>query len=300
MPIPISVLLFDDKLDYCRQLRLSARISNIDITYKHSWDNALEELSENHSKYKFVILDAKSFLREDQKEGSESIDSVIRAMTDIRKLEGQVKHPIPFCINTGYAEHAATFEATTHVFEKGSDTEKLFKYILDEVNLLPETKIKNDFFKVFETFEYGYFERNLEIELINIIKRVNSIGDSTEKSVLRDMRPFLEAVFNNMIQQMPGFIPERIGKGRTLNLSAALKFIGGNPRFNEGSNSIEFNGEQFMPLHLYYLAKGFKDATSSMGMHYDSEPISRYFVLAQFNALMEILVWYKDFMDKNA
>lgn len=299
MPIPISVLLFDDKLDYCRQLRLSARNCNIDITYKHSWDNALEELAENHSKYKFVVLDAKSFLREDQTEGTESIDSVIRAMTDIRKLEGQVEHPIPFCINTGYAEYAETFKATTRVFEKGSDTDKLFKYITDEVNKLPETKVKNDFARVFNLFEFGYLDRHLESELINVIMRVQNIKDSTEKSVLRDLRPFLEAMFNNIDTQIPIFFPADCRRGRSIDLGAAIEFISGEPEFNRETKQMDFNNNPLLPLHLYYLAKAFKNATSDVAMHYTPDQISQYFVLAQFNALMEILVWYKGFMDKN-
>jgi|GEM_PF-7002101 hypothetical protein len=296
---PITALLFDDNQDYCRALKLRASEHSILITFRHSWDIAFEELADNHARYQFVILDAKSFLREDQAPGSENIDSVIKAIMDIKDLQGKVKHPIPFCINTGFTEFKSTFEATTRIFEKGQDTTLLFNYIKQEVEKLPETKIRNQYFKIFQVFELGYLDFELDSELVNIIKRVQGINETTENSILRDLRPFLEAIFSNLNSRIQGFIPAKLIRGNSIELGGVIKFLGGSPEFNKTTFKNEPTGTQYMPAHIYTLTKALKDCISDAAMHYNGEQTSSYLVLSQFYSLLEIILWYKEFMDEN-
>ncbi|MDO1450351.1 hypothetical protein Q0590_29010 [Rhodocytophaga aerolata] len=53
-----------------------------------------------------------------------------------------------------------------------------------------------------------------------------------------------------------------------------------------------------MPVHIYYLARCLQKTTSKAGVHHYMGTASHYALKSQFNALLEILLWFKDLMQK--
>ncbi|MBK6990045.1 MAG: hypothetical protein IPH33_18430 [Bacteroidetes bacterium] len=126
----IEVLLIDDEDNFRSSFILDAKSHRILIKGYNNLESALECLEEN-KKIKFVILDAKCFVNENQKTGEEDVEFLMYAPRAIEKIQQQQNRLIPMCIYTGYSEYSriSIKDLVLKYLEKGLQPDKLFHFI---------------------------------------------------------------------------------------------------------------------------------------------------------------------------
>ncbi|MFA5819755.1 MAG: hypothetical protein WC854_10840 [Bacteroidales bacterium] len=296
------ILLIDNEKDYCITLKKIAAMNNFEIHFQTNFEDGFTKLESGIDQFMGVILDARCFRNPDDEvnklEKDQGIYGAVKKLLEFRKQTGRY---IPFCVNTGFS---ADFrdnleEMDVQVFDKLTDRDKMFSYLTGEIVKMPETKIRNEFSDVFETFRLGYLDSKTEKKLITILSLLEK-EDSTELKELlyNPVRQILEAIYKELNKLDDTLIP---GVGinyekNLVNIYWCMLRLSTGAEYRDSKYTIVV--KSIRPVLPDYLGSLLHSITAVVNTKsHDSEVYNyTYLIKGIVYGLLEIILWYKFFI----
>lgn len=280
----IHILLIDDEKSesaFISAFKRSARRFAMKIEHYDRGKTGLKELRLNPYKYKGIILDARCIW--DVNHHYPEDDFLVTAILELERLEKKLNLTFPLVVNTGFVDkfdknRARVRERNGNIFAKNSSNS-------DEIFTFLENKIKNPelwtYRDVFEIFDKGYLARNIQTDLLNILKKLNDPTDI--KNNFNPIRKVLEEVYIKLNQTDTNFIPNRFF-GRGVD-------VGGISHYLKRYFSSKIHNHQFSCVDAI------KFLTNTISHRY-SPNVSIYTYKTAVFALLETLLWFKEKMNE--
>lgn len=219
---PITILHYEDTPSYRDSFKGIAQANRIIVDAVDNVDLLIEKLEEDHRKHKFVVLDARAFLHEGQKTGSESEANLIKIFREIERISNKQQRVIPYCINTGFADVKVSHSEVVNckIFEKGNEQE-LINYIWEAYNSSREAILRKNYPDCFEFADAYFDEPNLAI-LSEILKgdtfKSNSIA--IRVMVLATLRRLnehlMDVIFEKYLNSLFGVIRSKASRANDI------------------------------------------------------------------------------------
>lgn len=288
-----SVILIDDNERFSENFKNEAFANNILISHKKSLDGLKDLLPKHSHKYAAIILDIKCLITDSQvKEDTSFIGAALSYLnTNCPKF--------PRFILTG---DESEFEGVKRYFtdekmfiKKPEDLVKLFKELNYCIQNAEHLQIKRENYSVFETFETGLLPFNKEVLALSIFKRYSSEDLSTVKGVIADIRELHEEVYKALNSRNKNIMPDNLVDGNGSPKFNALfhNHMLGNPdRLSHNPTSTVYQDSTINSATRFIqnACSEFIHSSSKIGYN-----ISPYTVKSLINALMEIIVWSKNY-----
>lgn len=295
---PISVLLIDDKKDYCEALRGSARLEQILVQFATNLEDGIEKLR-SEKKIEFVILDGKCFVDADQETSGSTSDNIPhRAKSQIDEINREQNREVGYCVNTGFVDDLKkSFDGIFTVFEKNSDSTPLFDFIKRFVEDSERRKLKRIYKDAFEVFEKEILPNSQEEKLISLVKRLQS--KTYEQEGFNVGRGILEEIFKTLIHNYDCIPKECLKSDETLNLQSCSIFMGGwGPKVVLEVEGNKYPNRFEIPQHIGWTF-GYLNSILNLLSHTYSQEYYKYAFISAVNGLLEILAWLPKFIKEN-
>ncbi|SEO65305.1 hypothetical protein SAMN05192574_110137 [Mucilaginibacter gossypiicola] len=282
---PITILHYEDSPSYRDSFKGIAQANRIIVDAVDNVDLLIEKLEEDHKKHKFVVLDARAFLHEGQKTGSESEANLIKIFREIERISNEQQRFLPYCINTGFADVKVSHSEVVNceIFEKGNE-QALINFIWDTYNNSTEAVLRKNYPDCFEFADAYFDEPNLAI-LSEILKGDTFKSDSiaTRVMVLASLRRLnehlMDVVFDKYLNNSSGIIQKNSSRS-----SDVFNYI---------------NDKEGILPHIYYPAINLYKVTSNFGSHSpeDAQKIADYpssnTTISLIHNFLDLVTWAK-------
>ncbi|NBC04881.1 MAG: hypothetical protein GVY20_14400 [Bacteroidetes bacterium] len=302
----INVILLDDEADkILPDLKLSAKSERVLI--KETFTNAkegIEYIKSNHKKIDAIILDG-LFLAEPGSSQKKDLNALKQTVEALKKLLYKEDIRIPFCVLTGYLEDISddSLLSDIKVFRKGRGNKEMFEYLKSEVAKSPEFQIKSKFEEVFVLFDDRLLPEDKENDLVHILKKLDSKAKYNKDDAFNPVRKMYEVFIGSLHEQaysknkkqdiVPIELFDRYDE--SLNITGSSFYLSGHPVKKGDTVIIESRGEAVWPEHVAALAKMLVEITHQNSHDYP-EDIHHYTYKSVVYALLELLLWYKNFI----
>lgn len=296
-----NILWIDDEHETLGGTKGRAKRNGINLIPFKSLNGGMSELERNYPFYDGVLLDAKFFENEDDKEGTEDTYNVHRAKEQLLQL----KKNFEVFVLTGQAEayEDKTFKkAFTKVYKKGSDEEvdRLFSDIKVAAATQEVTQIRHSYKRVFDVCTEKYIGELAGQDILNLLKVNDETNIDNHFNAIRKVVEDLFITFNKY-NLLPA---EFVTPGVALNESS--KFLAG-----KGSDGYLFSEkgyqhleETHLPKQIAFYLRSILSVTqagshrSEMDLHVKT--IKTPFLLKSvFFQLLDVLAWFKMYVDSN-
>lgn len=297
----IRVLLVDDNKsdDFFEPLAdLANNLIQCDLTPVHTWDKALKILDESPYEYHGLILDGKGQRTATSKSEDDSFLNVVLTALRDRARDG---YGLPYVIYSGWADELKRYYADQPIFWKGKEEEeKMLRYLQNAIISNSEIyKCRQLYPDIFELFDLKILHSKYEIEMVDIVNLNYNNFTGNRETVFKSIRPILENSFFQLNQMNNTLIEATYLSKSNPNISGIIWHLAGSPQYNKSLDKVEFKAKQLVSLPLYYLMKMLQDVTSSAAMHHFDKKSSDYLIKSCTSALIEYLLWYKQFVKDN-
>ncbi|MBK8503117.1 MAG: hypothetical protein IPL46_13420 [Saprospiraceae bacterium] len=293
---PIHILWIDDKHKEYEDTK--ALLQNNRIIVKSAFINSQEgmaELGANFHKYDAVILDAKALRAATSAVGTETEKSLRDSINSIRKISADNGRAIPYCVYTGYYNDIGNaWEDEIRFFSKAADIDEMIQFIKEEVALLPETQIIDQYSNVFEIFDSDAIDVRYKGMLLDICKTMDTNSLSQIEGMLNKGRKILEGYYK-CLNDLGRLHPDLFHADGRPNLTWCLRYL-------EGKGIDGFNHEippAFIPQHVASALHLINANTSAYGAHDNSEIPTNYTLKTTVFAILDILSWLNEKINEN-
>ena len=292
MAKPIRILLSDDDENYFNDLQQDANRHNLIIEHARTANAGIKMLKESPRKYGGAIIDVNGLIDEDQT--VDSANHVTYAIVEFKKICPNL--PMVIATNDSQQQKSVLdlgvdkiYDQEIPVFYKpeSEKVEEMFKFLKENANKLPQIKIQNEFSDVFEIFDKDYLNFESRERLLTCIE-LRGKGIESIKNNIISFRHLLSDIFKAMAKTKRNVIPQelldpqvRIGDVvKHLPLSGLYKSFSLPDRY---AHIINF-------------------AVSTYSAHIDEKTFkpTKYTYQSILFAMIDYLLWFKGWMDKNA
>ena len=291
LPRPLRILIIDDDKSFVEELQRDANPHRIILDHAMNLEDAIDMMEEKGEKaFAGIILDVICLKNKDQKVPDESF------LTRAKEVFDRKAPSLPKAILTAEPGHFKTlkplYQGTLSVYLKGSeDQDRMFAFFCRESEKLENVRMAAQYPDVFEVFEKHYLGRNEEQELIACLK----LRDSADPVVIADnlarLRRLQEAIYLALYRKDPKYIPSGAGVG--------------------GGSLFKHVIRHFKVLHLIEHGKIIEVVSglihsigSDHGTHVPNKPPlyepTRYTVQMTTFAILDLILWFKAIMEKQA
>lgn len=314
----IDILLIDDNKEYCRSLRnrflqIGEDIDlNVQVRDFQNLEDGFAEL-EKDSKYKALILDAKALITpEQEKDDFDFLPVALHRLEKLNRKTGRIH--TPFAVITGFYDNFKSFETIVKeqkgkLFDKSSQEEDMFQYLLKEIANAENTKIEKQYADVFEIFDKAYLESKYRVKLVNIL--ANLEDTSKTDSILQDLRVIQDEIYNALNRKDKNIVPSTVSKWnnkKRLDEDVPPSFADKNKHLSGNEDNYKPTTTVYQTPTISFFANTIYRVSSSFGSHAIPKPTnvtveywempSNYAVKSLVFALLEQLLWFKKLMEK--
>lgn len=294
-----KVLFVDDNNDVkFTQPFIEAAYStaNLEVVWVQTWAEAVTLLNTNRNEFKGLILDGKGQKNLTSKTED---DSYLTDVTRWLTLEAQKGNYYPYVIYTGYAEELKKFFSEDDIFWKDRNVEDaMFQKLNDKINKSILHSYHLLYSEPFKSFGGKYLPINCEDTLKNLLTW--SKEGTLIKNWFNSIRDLLEEMIKraNVIDNQD-FVPDILinaAQGGRPNLTGTTKYWCGERHINIQRNQIFNDHVKTQFIYLIELSNITSHSNLSGSI---SNTLTIYTFRSCVNAILEILMWYKDFIDTN-
>lgn len=250
---PIRVLLYEDKQDYAGAFATSARKARIITEQVDNVDDLVERIVANPRKYQFIVLDARAYLHEGDKEGDEDEMNLHAVFGELKRLRYEKGIVIPYCINTGFADlklrMGTRIDCT--IFEKGNEPD-LFNHIWDSYKKTDAAILRAEYPEAFDFTDEYFSEANAELFSCLLHKehfKSNQIADRIRN--LGTLRILAEHLIDIVHDKYLGGYPD----------------VSGNMGSRLGTILQELQNRRDIPVHVFGTLTSIRKTASEFGSH---------------------------------
>jgi hypothetical protein len=298
--IVIKTLLIDDEEGFYHSLKNKAAAKNINLIYKKSLQEGLDLLRVDKS-IRGIILDGRGFIEANQSKGSESTNFVYAAIKELSLLEQKLNLFYAKVVLTAWVDQLKEgLSGQVEMFDKktisynSDELDRLFNNIRNSVENSEDLKILNTYKDVFQVIGDVYLDVSLESKLLSILK-----GMKGAKCEFTDVRVMLENIWKRLNENDIKLIPNNLFHldGRP-NLFLIIRFLKGQEIIDSEKKIIHTRSKERIPSHIIDCMEFIKEIGSAISHNYKYY-YSHYSYVASVYALMEILLWLKEYIDSN-
>lgn len=297
-----NILWIDDEHETLSGTKGRAKRNGINLIPFKSLNGGMSELERNYPFYDGVLLDAKFFENEDDKEGTEDTYNVHRAKEQLLQL----KKKFEVFVLTGQAEayEDKTFKkAFTKVYKKGSDDEidRLFADIKEAASSQEDTQLRHYYKRVFDVCTEKYIGEYAGQDILNLLKVEDESNIDNHFNAIRKIIEDLFSAFHKFNLLPDEFVSPNVA----LNQSSI--FLAGQEQ-NEKTDPVYKQHchlkETHLPPQIAYYLRSILAVTQS-GSHRSNidhhvRSVKTPFLLKSvFFQLLDILVWFRMYVDSN-
>ena len=296
-----NILWIDDEHETLTGTKGRAKRNGINMIPFKSLNSGMNELESNFPFYDGVLLDAKFFENEDDIKGTKDTYNIHRAKERLLQL----KKKFEVFVLTGQAEayEDKTFKkAFTKVYKKGSDEEidRLFSDIKVAAAAQEDTQIRHSFKRVFDVCNEKYIGELAGQDILNLLKVNDETNIDNHFNAIRKVVEDLFIAFNKF-NLLPA---EFVNPGVALNESS--KFLAG--KGSDGSlfseKGYQHLEETHLPKQIAFYLRSILSVTqagshrSDIDLHVNTIK-TPYLLKSVFFQLLDVLVWFKMYVDSN-
>lgn len=293
----LDVILIDDKYDVFESLQLKAAMNGIILHHANNGEEGFA-LYESSSKFKGIILDGQCYQNKEQisKGDKAEMDFLVWAIDKLKENEGNGNY-IPAVAYTahGNAYEPIIPEKLLDIYQKDQDTDQMFDRLRFLINNSEEQRLKIKNKAPFQVFEKGYLSKKSEKTLIGMVKKYDSPKLEDINNFISSIRPFFEAIFTKINQTNKEYAPDQYFLYEKFNINKLINNLAGFPDYK---NKHKPTSEVLAPKVVTKLMSNLYNLSNDDGAHYSEYQTDRYFFRSQLNALLEILVWFGNWMDE--
>lgn len=298
----MNVLLIDDDDSFADEFIGLASYHNIAVRYYPQLADIVED-SSRLDHIDFIVLDAHCII--DEENTNPDFDFVPTALREIESIERKRNKHIPKCINTGYPEETKLqrYRKTIQIFEKSTQQEELFAYIKELVQNSDIYQIKQQHRDVFEIFSKNFLDNEIQELLVGLLKPIPPVVDvATCKAYAANIRSIQEAIYKTIHKQFPHILNEAHFKPLNdmidfnkakFTLSAKSKENGATKHDKE--RDLQGSDIENLSNSIYWICGNIIHYNPKERIPYQ---VSRYTIQSLIFALMEQLLWFKQFMQQ--
>jgi len=288
-----SILIIDDRSDFVKDFVTKMSTKNITVATAKSFEGLQKQMPKIHYKIAVVILDIKCLISDNQEVENE--DFIGTAITFL----DQNYPKFPRIILTGDNESFTGFKrfyGNEEVFLKGKEDE-LYERIKWYCDNSENLKIKRDYSEIFEIFEQNLMDSTQEVQMLNILKKLDEKDFSKFGRIVRDIRAMQEAVYKKINKKNPTIIPNdkfKISDGM-IEFNNLMSHLNGNLDKNNSyipTTTIYQNNliSHFANTIYRGCGKYVHTTTSTEYM------ISNYALKSLIYNLLELMIWAKQYL----
>ena len=315
-----NILWIDDKHQELKGFKMQAKINGISLFAFKSMNAGLAELENNSKFYDSILLDAIFLENENDESGSEDLSNLEKTKDRILQLSKKFER----FILTGQQQlfNDRTFKSFyPKIYRKGipKDIDKLFEAIKTSADQQLITQIKHEFQDVLDSCSEKYIGKknyNTLLELLVYLKSDEVFNSEKLNTIRKIFEAFLYA------SERYNLFPKFYFNKRELNMTQSLLYMQGDVVFIPSPSKweVKLSRTKCLPDIISSSAFYIKDITS-IGSHYEDD--SRvaeedgnrnkvkiaelqqfvdkpYLIKSLIYQLMDILLWFKAFIDKNS
>ncbi|WP_431158147.1 hypothetical protein [Winogradskyella poriferorum] len=305
-----TVLWFDDKFEEYDNDFDTAYLKDIELIGVSNSKEGLKELTHNYDDYDAIIVDG-LFYENPEEKGDPKSTAFGKVANKMRELKAQ-GIVIPWFIYSGQLGFIReernlidvlkdTDFGDGKVYDKNNinDFELLCDELIDCVNKMENTIIRNKYQRVFDVCTETYLGKQLKSKVFKMLKVLEkNNGDAATEDLFNPLRKIMETVFTKMseLNLLPSAIIENKG------------WITGSSLFISNKHSDYKHTEEFIhPLvahTIHRLLDVIQDASHTEGElrlkvdDYVSTNKSSYIYNSCVYQILEIIIWFKNLRDK--
>ncbi|SDW71178.1 hypothetical protein [Paenibacillus sp. CF384] len=286
MTTTINTLLVDDDTEYALSLRNFATQNGIHIYHAKTLDEMKEALPKIISGISVVILDIKGMITAKDQYDDENFLSLAITYLD---QEYSTKPRIILTGDTEGYKYIQKFRKNEVVFRKGNESEKdMFSLIKELHTNLPEYEIYKRYSDIFQVFDLGLLASNRKQELLDLIKKVDSIDPVEIKNSLGRIRDLQEEIFFQINKHKTAYLPDNraLNDRGEISVRKAHSFLVANS-VGRGYEYPLFLSE--MTIASYKVACEYGVHTSRLDSGFKP---TKYTVQNSFYSLLDLINWY--------
>lgn len=299
-----KVIWFDDEHQERMKIRESAHINDIQLVGYSNAEEGIAELEKCIEAYDAAILDG-IFYEIASEKGKPTEDN---AMGKVAKklLALQHRKKLPWFILSGQSSFTKEKNRFAEAFKNGKvydklggaeEYERLWKTMMAEADILPETQARRNNPKLFEIFELGYLPDAVEHQLLQLLISDLPSNQNDLKGMLSNIRSIHESCLIRL--ENIRVIPDANDKFATIN-----KHLSGNKRWDSNlykmvATTHEFQNSTMENLNAWIYFTCGTYIHNLKNQHYGGYMISNYAIESLRSGLFEILLWFKKTVEEN-
>lgn len=292
-----KLLLVDDDKRYAEPLIERAYTEcNFEIDYCEDWEEGKSKLIENLQLYSAIILDGKGKLRRDEK--GDNPKHLSEALQDLKEMQGKGNY-IPYVINTAYYDELSIYFGNENMNDK-KDTSNLFKILNRIIKTGDYERIKTKYVEAFEPFDAGYLSPELLGNLIEVLLDFEN-NKWTENS-FTPLRKIIESIYIGLHEFDDKLIPYaclRFDNEQVNFKFCELRMTGREIREQSSGKILLAKIDPVLPENIG-VTIGSLTKICSISSHADKKKyITKYSLGIVINGVIDLLIWYKYFVDQN-
>lgn len=310
----INILHIDDEQEVSTHLDeiCGAKDSDVFIRWFETFDEGLEALKIDPHTFNGIILDAKCLLNKE--DGVFDEQNVIKTITEIENIFRSEDIRLPYCILSGFKERLQRYIEihSLRAFDKNAQEEDAIDYIVQSQTQVTRFKFTNEFPEIIEMARNGPLLNHNVSTIIQLYQaeKLRSKNGAVIKAQISQIRPILERILISMsnLGEHDGaeLVPEdytQKNEGRTTsvhNLLGCFMYLNGKQIIiRKGSDDErEINRSKIMPDYISRQASNIYSISSDIANHANVVTGTMNTLSMSFYSLMDILYWYKDFMEE--
>ena len=302
----IRILHIDDKRDVSAALNglLEDQYDNAFLKWFGNFEDGIISLSNSPTMYNGIILDAKCFLSSNDDTLDEQY--VVKAINDIETIFKENGLWMPYCVLSGFKEKLSGYLKANGVkaFDKDDQELDALEYIISNQKRVYRHLFIEEFpglLQYLNDGELGNYSANTLLQLYGVVKK-RQTDPSIIKANLAQVRPVLEKILSRLyelgIYEADPLIPEEYvsssgSRIQVNNIIGALIYLEG--EIAKGRIK-DYQRNAVLPAYLSSQGKSIYNVTSEIGNHTSKDSGSIYTLSAMFYSLIDILMWYKEFI----
>jgi hypothetical protein len=288
-----SILIIDDREDFVQAFVTKMSAKKISVATAKSFEGLQKQMPKIHHKIAVVILDIKCLINDNQEVENE--DFIGTAITFL----DQNYPKFPRIILTGDDESFTGFKrfnTNEEFFLKGKEDE-LYERIKWYCDNSENLKIKREYSDIFEIFEQQLLDNAQEVQMLNILKKLNEKDFSKFGGIVRDIRAMQEAIYKKINQKNPTIIPNdkfKISDGM-IEFNSLMAHLNGN--LDKNNNYIPTTVIYQNNLINHFANTIYRGCGKYVHTTTSTEyMISNYALKSLIYNLLELMIWAKQYL----
>ena len=302
----IKILHIDDKREVSASLNglLEENYDNAFLKWFDNFEDGITALKKSPTSYNGIILDAKCFLNRDDDTLDEQY--VIKAINEIEQIFKENGIWMPYCVLSGFKDKLEGYLKANGVvaFDKDEQELEALNYIISNQKKVYQHLFNEEFPGLLQFLNIGELEKysaNNILQLFGAVKRKQK-----SPSIIKPQMALVRTILDNVLKKLyelgqydggsliPGeYVSATGSRTQVNNVIGALIYLEGGEAKGENSN---YKRSAVLPAYLSSQGKSIYNVTSNVGSHGSKEYGSIYTLSAMFYSLIDILMWYKEFI----